>query len=115
MQTSEIRTQTTCLEVSIYLGIYLGMVTKLHSTQVLPLPLPLLLQLKIPRSVSLSSVCFCPIYPLCLLAYLPRPTCTCLLAYMLVLYRAGKYGEIVSYSIAFAKKEIRKDKIRAVR
>lgn len=53
MQTSEIRTQTTCLEVSIYLGIYLGTVTKLHSTQVLPLPLPLL-QLKIPRSVSLS-------------------------------------------------------------
>lgn len=55
MQTSEIRTQTTCLEVSIYLGIYLGTVTKLHSTQVLPLsPLPLLLQLKIPRSASLS-------------------------------------------------------------
>lgn len=46
MQTSEIRTQTTCLEVSIYLGIYLGTVTKLHSTQVLPLPLPLPLQLK---------------------------------------------------------------------
>lgn len=39
MQTSEIRTQTTCLEVSIYLppSIYLGTVTKLHSTQVLPL------------------------------------------------------------------------------
>lgn len=54
MQTSEIRTQTTCLEVSIYLGIYLGTVTKLHSTQVLPLPLPLPLQLKIPRSASLS-------------------------------------------------------------
>lgn len=53
MQTSEIRTQTTCFEVSIYLGIYLGTVTKLHSTQVLPLSLPLL-QLKIPRSVSLS-------------------------------------------------------------
>lgn len=92
MQTSEIRTQTTCLEVSIYLGIYLGTVTKLHSTQVLPLPLPLLLQLKIPRSVSLERM-LCPIYPLCLLAYLPRPTCTCLLAYMLVLYRAGNTGK----------------------
>lgn len=96
MQTSEIRTQTTCLEVSIYLppSIYLGTVTKLHSTQVLPLPLLLLLQLKIPRSASLSlERMLCPIYPLCLLAYLPRPTCTCLLAYMLVLHRAGNTGK----------------------
>lgn len=57
MQTSEIRTQTTCLEVSIYLpptSIYLGTVTKLHSTQVLPLLLGGTTTVEIPRSVSLS-------------------------------------------------------------
>lgn len=84
MQTSEIRTQTTCLEVSIYLGT----VTKLHSTQVLPLPLPLLLQLKIPRFVSLSSVCFALYIPFAyLLTYLDLHV----LAYLLIcLYYIGQ-------------------------
>lgn len=68
------------------LPIYLGTVTKLHSTQVLPLPL--LLQLKIPRFVSLSSVCFALYIPL---AYLLTYLDLYVLAYLLTcLYYIGQ-------------------------